>query len=227
MERLNYIDNIRGIAFMLMLVQHINFFYRLRIQSMDKNVLVEKIGILSRTLFIVLAGYCLYQSSVTTVVQKDKYITFIKKRSKKSLFIGVFALFISVVSYFLYPDKFIRFGILHFIALGTFLVSFVAPSKILTFLVFLLALVIKVPSINPLLDTITGSKAWFSMMDWFPLQKWLGVLLFGVMIGQYTDPTMFQSIPYLQSNNALTMIGRNSLEFYTGHIVLFMFLSKM
>jgi uncharacterized membrane protein len=60
------------------------------------------------------------------------------------------------------------------------------------------------------------------MMDWFGLYPWLSLLLLGVIIGQNINnfkPHIFTN-KILNNNNILTKIGQNSLELYTGHILL-------
>ena len=58
-DRLIYIDNLRGIAFIFMIIQHIVYFYDVSNNyktSYAKTNLIETSGTISRTLFILLAG---------------------------------------------------------------------------------------------------------------------------------------------------------------------------
>jgi uncharacterized membrane protein len=146
------------------------------------------------------------------------------KRLKRSLEIGIHALIITLLTLYFYPNIFIRFGILHFFALTTFLISFIAPYPKVSFIIFILSLIInmsKIPSINPFIDTITGASINWPMMDWFPLKEWLPVILAGLIVGQNFDLSKLKFFNNFLSNyNILTTIGQNSLQLYTGHVII-------
>ena len=58
--RINTIDNLRGIAFILMVFQHIFYFYDVSMNyttSYSSINFIDVSGLISRTLFILLAGY--------------------------------------------------------------------------------------------------------------------------------------------------------------------------
>jgi uncharacterized membrane protein len=218
MERIVMIDNLRGIAFLFMLFQHIFYFYDVSTEyktSYSNNTIVEYSGFIARTMFILLAGYSVYltykKQAISEIDKKDK----LKKRVKRSGEILEHAILISMVTYLLYPEKFIKFGILHFLALGTLLVSFVAPNKTATIVALIISLIIPYPVTGTFADVVTGSHFSGQMMDWFPLNRWIPVLLSGVAIGQYVDV----KIPVLEFNNMLTDIGKNSLNLYTIHLI--------
>jgi uncharacterized membrane protein len=221
MNRYRSIDNIRGIAFLFMIIHHIFYFYDVSNNfntSYSKNIFVNSSGIIARTLFILLAGVSLtFLNKKDKKDKKDK----LKKRFKRSIEIGLHAMVITFITYLFYPKLFIRFGILHFIALSTFICSFIAPHKKLTILIFIISLIYTPPKINPIIDTITGSSTNFSMLDWFPLKSWISLLLFGIILGYNKEKLEnLKNIKLLQNNNILTKIGQKSLEFYTIHVIL-------
>ena len=221
MERLNYIDNLRGIAFLLMIIQHIFYFYDLSNDyktSLSKNMLIDATGQIARILFILLAGYTLY---ISYVKNKKKFIKNRLDRSKEILF---HAIIITIVTYILYPKYFVRFGILHFLSLGTLLLTFIVPYPKLTLIIFILSLLIEIPKINSIIDTITGSSINYNMMDWFPLKKWLSLLILGLILGQQIGEN---NINILNNNNILTEIGKNSLNLYTLHIIILLIFFKV
>jgi len=216
------IDNIRGIAFIFMIIHHIFYFYDLSnnyTTKLSKNILVSSSGEIARILFILTAGICIGLSAT-----KNGNI---KKRLERSLIIGLHALIISLITYIYYPDYYIRFGILHFLALSTLLISFIAPYKKLSVVILLISFFIKPPIINSLIDTITGAKQHYNMMDYFPLFPWIQLILTGLIISQYLNIKSLDTIPYLSSTNILTLIGRNSLELYTGHIILLIYIYSL
>ena len=214
MERVVIIDNLRGIAFLFMVFQHLFYFYDVSTDhktSYSKNILVDNAGLIARTMFILLAGY-----SISMTYKKDNKIH-LKKRIKRSSEILIHGLFLTCLTFFLYPNNFIRFGILHFLALSTLLISVLAPYKIGTVIVLIISFFAKYPSINTYIDTITGANAPASMMDWFPLDKWMPIILSGLVIGQNVDLSKI-NLPILEFNNIITDIGKNSLNLYTIHV---------
>jgi len=223
MERVVIIDNIRGIAFLFMLFQHIFYFYDVSTYyktSYSDDKIVSTSGLIARTIFILLAGYSVYMN-----YNKDKKVH-IEKRFNRSIEILGHGLFLTGLTYLLYPDNFIRFGILHFIAVGTLLISVLSPYSVWTIAVFVLSIVVKYPEINPFIDTITGASSPGAMMDWFPLNKWLPVILLGLIIGQNIDISKY-NIPMLEFNNFITDIGKNSLNLYTIHVTILLIVYRV
>jgi uncharacterized membrane protein len=215
-SRIIALDNLRGIAFIFMLIQHIFYFYdvsNLYSTSYAKNIFIDYSGIIARSMFILLAG-------ISLSLIKDKKNN-LEKRFKRSSLILFYAFSITIVTYLMYPDFFIKFGILHFIGIATLFCSFLTPYPILMMIIILIALIIKIPSINPLIDTITGAKANFIMMDWFPLFPWIALILLGILIGQNEKLlSNLTKIEFLNQESILTFLGENSLELYTVHIIL-------
>jgi len=212
MERNYIIDNLKGIAFLLMFIQHIFYFFDVsnNYSTSYRNIdIIDKSGFISRYLFILLSGYSVYLT-----YKKDNKIHF-DKRIKRSLEILGHGLFITLITYLLYPDKFIQFGILHFLALGTLVISVLSPYKLLSISVLLISMFVTYPVTGTFADIITGSNYNNMMIDWFPLNNWLPVLLSGLVIGQNIN----LNIPFLDFNNILTYLGKNSLNLYTIHIV--------
>jgi uncharacterized membrane protein len=217
MTRLLYLDNLRGIAFIFMIIHHIFYFYDVSngySTSYAKNIFVDQSGVIARSLFIFLAGI-----SLSLIKKQEDLKISLKKRFKRSLEIAIHAAIISLITYIYYPDLFVRFGILHFMALATFILSFVAPHPKLTLLLLVFSIFYNPPKINPFIDTITGSSVNFNMMDWFPLKPWISLMLSGLVVGQNFDLSKF----YFPNNSLITRIGQNSLELYTAHVLLLIF----
>jgi uncharacterized membrane protein len=222
MERIKIIDNLRGIAFLFMVFQHLFYFYDVSNDYQTSYASIDIIhysGLFARTLFILLSGYSIYMN-----YEKDKKIHFMK-RVKRSLEILMHGFIITLVTYILYPKYFIRFGILHFLALGTLLVSLLAPYKFLSIIVLFILMNVTYPKINSHVDLITGSNSQYYMMDWFPLNKWLPLLLLGLIIGQNISAKIL--IPNLEFDNFVTDIGKNSLNLYTLHLIIIVIFYKL
>lgn len=223
MQRVLFLDNLKGIAFLLMLIHHIYYFYdATNDYTTDgaNNIFVNLSGIISRSLFIILAGISVYLSYKKNKGNKKNSI---ESRINRSFEILLHGLAITLITYIYYPDYFVRFGVLHFIALGTFLVSFIVPYKKLTILLLFISLIIKCQPINNIIDVVTGGSVPYDMMDWFPLKDWMPLLLLGVIIGQQND---FSKVTILNNKNILTVLGKNSLKLYTIHVLILILIYK-
>ena len=222
MERYNIIDNLRGIAFIFMVIQHLFYFYDVSNDyqtKLSENTIINTSGVIARTMFILLAGYSVYMA-----YKKDPE-NHIQKRINKSTEILLHALFITFITYILYPKYFVRFGILHFLALGTLLISFISSNKILPIIFLVISLSLNYPKINSYVDVITGASNQYQMMDWFPLASSLPILLCGLIIGQHINFNEIQN-NLLQSKTILTELGKNSLNLYTLHVTILLVFYK-
>jgi uncharacterized membrane protein len=225
MGRINSLDNLRGIAFIFMIIHHICYYYDISnngTTSYARNEIVDTCGTIARTLFIILAGYSI---NMTYNKYKEKYL---EKRFFRSVEIFAHGLIITLVSYLLFPSEYIRFGILHFIGLGTLLISIFTPYKVAALGALAISLAVDVPKVSPIVDTITGAMPHYNMMDWFPLNRWIPYLLSGMIVGQHIDINkikLLNSIPIINNDGILSIIGKNCLDLYTIHVVIFMILA--
>lgn len=217
MTRIAIIDNLRGLAFIFMIIQHIFYFYDVSTYyetEYSKNIFIDLSGTIARTLFIFLAG-----CSLVLNYKKNKE-SFMKNKFKRNIEILFHAIIISITTYILYPEFYIRFGILHFIGLASILGSFIVPYPKLYIILILLFSFVEPPKINNFIDTITGASLKYNMMDWFPLFKWLPLFIFGMyFIENYNIEKI--NIP---ENKLLSYLSKNSLNLYTSHVILLLFL---
>jgi uncharacterized membrane protein len=216
------IDNLRGFAFILMIIHHINYFYNITKNNYSNNAIIENIGSVSRYIYIFLVGYSL----VYSYTGKD-FNKFIQDRFKKSFEILCHAFLITLITYYYYPDKYIRFGILHFIGIITILFAFIMPYKNLYYILLFLIIFIgtqKIPRINNFIDTIIGNSQ-YNMMDYFSLIKWAPLVLIGIIIKSH-DLNLEKIFDFniFNSNNILTWFGQNSLNLYTIHVFILIIL---
>lgn len=219
MSRIYLLDNIRGLAFLFMIIHHVFYFYDVSNDystKLSQNPLVDMSGHIARNMFILLAGYSTYMA-YKKYTEKNK--SPLVERLKRSIEILGHAMIITFVTYMLYPDIFIRFGILHFIALGTIISTILAPYKIVSIIVLVLCIILKYPSVNSFIDTITGAKSQFNAMDWFPLKSALPILLGGLIIGQHLDINKLNGGIFKNKIPFISYLGENSLNLYTIHVV--------
>uniref|UniRef100_A0A6C0H6Z3 Heparan-alpha-glucosaminide N-acetyltransferase catalytic domain-containing protein n=1 Tax=viral metagenome TaxID=1070528 RepID=A0A6C0H6Z3_9ZZZZ len=226
-----FIDNLRGIAFILMLIHHIIYFYdnSYNTDYLSKYTYVNYIGQIARILFIFLAGY-----SLELAYKKySKYNKFIYKKIQRIFEIILYALLITIVTYYYYPDKFIRFGILHFISIASLLLTPLIPFKKLFLLLFVIIIflyknIYKLPLFHPFINTILGTRNYWNSMDYFPLLFWLPLMMLGVLISSLNlnlEKHIKSNI--LNKKNILTWLGTNSLKLYLYHIVILIILYKI
>jgi len=215
MNRLLALDNIRGIAFILMLIHHLFYFTDFSNNYStyySNNIIISNIGKIARTLFIFLVGYSMVYS------YKEK--NYLKKRIKNSLKILFHALLITIITFIYFPNNYIRFGILHFIGTITLLLGLIVPFSLNGKLYYILLILFycldkyqyNLPKMNSFIDLILYDSQNIGMMDYFPLISWTPIVLLGMIAASNNLDKI------LIENNLLTMIGQNSLNLYTGHI---------
>lgn len=216
------IDALRGVAMLLMVAFHfafdLNYLNIVEISVYEMPwLLVQRITI---TLFLLLVGISLFLKSEKVKAQnKDS----LKEVARRSLFLFVIAAGISVVTWLVEPQRFIAFGVIHFIALSTLLaIPFLRFEKLNLFVgaVLLAAgLVFSLPQINtPLLLWLGFTFPGFQSLDYVPLFPWFGLILIGIFAAKQIN---WQSLKVSESQsnglNALATIGRNSLFIYLAH----------
>ena len=221
MNRFNLIDNIRGIAFILMFIQHIFYLYDVNNEyttSISSHSLISFIGFISRHIFLFLTGYSL----VMTYNNKNKK-SYLYDRLKRSLLTLCHALIISCITYYYYPSYYIRFGVLHFLGLSTLILSPIIPYKSLYPLLLFITIYLRInkkiiPKINPFIDTILGSNISYNMMDYFSLINYIPIVVLG-MTASYIDKNILLKLDILNEEGIITKIGKNTLNLYTIHFV--------
>jgi len=229
------LDAARGVAFVLMLVHHFAFFGLLAEgKPLEVSAPVALCGHVARNAFIVIAGVALAQQA-----REPRRPGFLTSRLSRCVAIAAHAVAVSVMTRLAVPAAWVRFGILHFmcVALAVTAVLLSAP----TWLALLggLALLLAPQTGVYFVDLVTGAApAPVSMIDWFPLKKWLGPLWLGFALGAAIPDRQRQSFPQGPKNtrgphtkgrppespegtsvvySALQFLGKNSLELYTIH----------
>ena len=190
-SRLDWIDISRGIFFFPMFIYHLFSIYDInKGTKYSSQPIINFLGYV-RLLYIMLAGVSLYLA--TNSKKNQSMSKFLKKRCLRSYNIAIYAILITLITFFLYPKIMIRFGVLHFIALGTLIIAPIAylNYKYITLIFFIISIFLAyrrnfIPSISKSFDVILGcgKRAPYSTMDWFPLLKFIPYLLFGLLIAQ-------------------------------------------
>lgn len=226
------LDQIRGIAFILMLIHHIHYFKDVGNKyktSYAKNIIISNIGKISRYTFILLVGISLYNS------YRNNKSKFIKSRVKKSYEIFLHACLITCITKIIYPEFPIYFGVLHFISIGSLLAIPFVDKPVISIIIAYLLIIYLNPIKNNLnsmnmpysINTMLGNNYYQAMIDYFPILGWLPILLIGIFIGHILDNS---SLKLLRNNSKfgyyLEKLGQNSLVIYTTHLIFLLIILK-
>lgn len=211
--RITEIDCFRGIAIILMIIFHIVFdlayFYNWPIEYLHGFWYYQ--GKSSAILFMLVSG-------IST--------TFSRRPIRRGLTVLGAGMLISVVTYLYNPSMYIQFGILHLLGIGILIAPWVTRLPAWVLILTGTALVIA----SSWTDRLTTSTAWllplgitpsgFASLDYYPLQPWLGIVLYGMAAGkllyaakQPLWPATTASLPF----RALSCLGRHSLLIYLIH----------
>lgn len=245
---INIINKIRGIAFILMFIFHIFVFLKILLNvNYLNNPFLDNIGVIARTIFIILVGVSLYLS-----FKNSKNIEIYKKKQLiRSIKIYCIAIYVTILTYFLINDYYIVFGVLHFISISILLLyNFVNNFYALIFILIICFILpnykytIMLPNTSLLgnyINGIIGLDVYKNTMDSFPLIKWIPYVILGIFIGHIIS--YFYNMTYKNNNknnkinkinkkneindkkneNIIDLIGKNTLLLYIIHIPLIIF----
>lgn len=222
------LDAIRGLAVTGMVAYH--FLFDLEyIFQIPIGVQQLPLLLLARTvamIFILLVGF---SSTINFEHLKSHGLRkVISAFVKKALAVFSYALIITLVTFFLFPEETIVFGILHFIALSLILLIpflYLRPNKLVALvatIIFILGLL--VPSVKTSqywLIVLGFTSPSFSSLDYFPLFPWFGVALLGLVLGREYSHAL-QKLNASKKNplflyRIISKLGRYSLPVYLWH----------
>jgi uncharacterized membrane protein len=221
------IDAARGAALLAMFVFHIGWdlsFFGLAPQTLETDPRFHAFGHTIAACFIGLAGVGLALAARHGVDWSQAL-----RRIAK---IGAAALGITIATYFIFPDSYIFFGILHLIAVaGLLCLPLIAAPSWLVALVAVIALAMPLfvggPAFNgdALLWLGLGTKIPLTN-DWRPLLPWLGVMLIGLLLGRMIlarglPAPLADWRPVTAPAKALVLGGRHTLLLYLVHQPIF------
>ena len=216
------VDALRGVAIIMMVAYHVlfdlSYFGLAQIGLFSPPLVLFQRGI--GTLFLFLVGVSLALSEARN---KEGYL----HHAKRGLLLVAVALAITLVTWVYPHEGFITFGIIHLIALATFVAPlFFGLGRANAFVGLLLIaaglLVAGTEVQTPLLFWLGLPYPGYTALDFYPVLPWLGVVLIGVAAGQ---------IIYAEGKNrlrgkiaawldALAYLGRRSLIIYLAHQII-------
>lgn len=225
--RLESIDALRGVAIAMMFIYHFcydlsyfgfadfNFYH-------DPRWIYFRIVIVSS--FLLLVGVSLYLATRHGLNRR----AFIKRLA----WLIAYAAIISVISYIMFRERLIFFGILHFIAVASVVGLLFARLYWLNLVSAIAIIVIGLTVKHPFFDQ--SAWQWLGMVTTLPRTEdyvqfipWFGVVLLGMFLGQLLfDRKPLKGLVRWQSRHplsrTLTLGGRHSLHIYMLHQPIFM-----
>lgn len=226
-QRFWQFDLLRGLAVIGMIVFHAFYmldFYNVLSQQMRSGWWLV-LSLFVQLVFLSFVGMFLSFSALKTEDTKAFY----KKQLFRILMLVGLALLISGVTFLVVPGAFVRFGILHCIALCIALLMFVAKKPTVLLAVAFLGIGLFFLRSHFLTDGIIGyimglnAEKPFSI-DYFPLIPWISVVALGGVCGHIFFQLQQNKI-HLNTDEppilrGVHFLGRHSLLIYLLHIPL-------
>lgn len=218
--RYQSLDLLRGFAILLMFIFHfsydLNYFGVVTIYFLEgwfwpnfRNTIV--------TLFLLVVGISLYLASHQGI-RKQSYF-------RRLGLLILYAVLVTIGSWYMFPESYIWFGILHFIAVASVMGLLFVRLGILNLLIGTIIVLVGSFYTNTLFDS--PSLQWLGMMtytpyteDYVPMLPWFGVVLIGIYLGQdlsQSSPSFMQAQWQNPVANSMAFAGRHSLHIYMLH----------
>ena len=213
-QRNQSLDTIRGFSVAMMFVFHfifdLNYFNFTDIPLFD-----HQLYILWR--YIIVSIFLLSVGISLVYAYKD-YLNIIKF-IKRLMLLGFSVILVTTVTYFVFPNSWIYFGILHLIwSCSIVCILFVRlPITAIIIAIFIILLsLIGLPDLSFLYNNFSKYLP-DSSIDYYPIFPWISLVFMGIFLGH---STIFNNINI--NIKPLSLLGRHALLLYLTHqIVLF------
>ncbi len=234
MNRRPELDLARTVAILMMVIYHVAYdldvFYGWDVPALSRPWLM--FAHMTAILFLLISGI----SSALSLSRGTDWT----KQLRRFAIVGGAAALVSAVTYVALGGMYVRFGILHCIAVAGLLLPFVTRLKSWTILLGIAVIAAGFYTISIRMDT-----SWllpfgirpkpFGTVDYFPLLPWFGVILIGYGLGCWALTIERRFPRRTQRENAalnkhgkmmqsLGLPGRHSLLIYLVHQPLIMFI---
>lgn len=221
-ERLLLVDALRGVAIVLMIVFHFCFdLAYLRLADFD--FYTDPFWLNARTLIL---SMFLFLVGVSLVLATRHGID-VRRFLRRLVAIGGAALLVSAGTWWMFGERFVFFGVLHFIALASVLGLAFVRLRWISLAAGVALILLGTYYQSPWFDV--PGRRWIGLMthkpateDYVPLLPWFGVVLLGV----FAAPAVNRLARKLKSGGmplrSLAAAGRHSLPIYLLHQPLLM-----
>ena len=230
MNRYIEIDILKGVAVFCMIFFHIFYYanqYGFKELEYDTQLL-KIIAKVAQIIFITCVGINLVISKKKSEKKKESKKMYIMKSIKRIVKLAFFAICMSLFTYFVFGDKYVKFGILHFISLSSLLLfMFVDKEYIIKIIIGILSIFYIIKKMKPYtlqnllpspIGFIFGLNSNYSSIDHFPIIPWMILMCIGILIGNYI--VTYEPEPIIKKNENFTLLenaGKHSLEIYAIH----------
>lgn len=221
LERFDRLDALRGVAIVWMALFHFGFdLNHFGLLSPKQNFYTDPFWTLQRTVIVSLFLLCAGMGQAVAIASAQRWPRFWKRWAQ----VAGCAVLVSIGSAFMFPRSWISFGVLHGIALMLIACRFAAPLRAwlwpLGLVVLLLPRIIQHPFFDTRLTNWVGLVTHKPVTeDWVPVLPWLGVMLWGLALGQWLlarhRGVLAGAVPSVLQ--PLATLGRWSLSFYMVH----------
>ena len=206
--RIEELDSLRATALVMMLIS--NFVSDLDYFGIMEVIKGDKWWWLARAtafLFVSISGISYFLAH-----QKEYDFVITLKRTRRLIF---WAFAITLVTYSFAPEAYVRFGVLHLLALASLVAFPVARNPIYALGIGVFLLLIPLSS--------NSNSVWFGLqetgtfaVDYFPLNPWLGIFFISVSIASKIYPEG-KSLSNFEWPEKWLWFGRNTLIIYVIH----------
>lgn len=224
MKRYDEIDILKGIAVICMIIFHFFYFpnqYGFKEIEYDTSSL-KFIAKVAQIIFITCVGI-----NLVFAKKKNRDPNIHLQRVMK---IAFYAILMSLFTYHVFKEKYVKFGILHFVAFSSLVlfmfVDNVDTMKIITTVVFVIYLLNhfkpelfrSIPQPFAFIGGFYNDR--YSAVDHFPIMPWILLICLGTFIGNHLVNSTIDTPSFVTNNivsNTLKNIGKRSLEIYAVH----------
>ena len=206
--RIDELDSLRATALALLLilifVTDLNHFGIMNTETGDQWWWLARIA---ASLFVGISGVSYF------LAHRLEY-DFIKTsgRTQRLIF---WAFVITIITYIFEPSAYVRFGVLHLLALASIVAFPVARKPEFALGIGLILLIIPLSS-NSNLVWLGLRETGFLAVDYFPLNPWLGIFFIGLALASRIYPEG-KPLTEIQWPEKWLWFGRNTLTIYVIH----------
>ncbi|MDP6441942.1 MAG: heparan-alpha-glucosaminide N-acetyltransferase [Candidatus Poseidoniia archaeon] len=206
--RIDELDSLRATALVMMLVLNfvtdLNHFGIMNTETGDQWWWMARIA---ASLFVGISGVSYF------LAHRLEYdFTKTSGRTKRLIF---WAFVITIITYIFEPSAYVRFGVLHLLALASIVAFPVARKPEFALGIGLILLIIPLSS-NSNLVWLGLRETGFIAVDYFPLNPWLGIFFIGLALASRIYPEGKPLIE-IQWPEKWLWFGRNTLTIYVIH----------
>ena len=203
--RIDELDSLRATALVMMLVLNfvtdLNHFGIMNTETGDQWWWMARIA---ASLFVGISGVSYF------LAHRLEYdFTKTSGRTKRLIF---WAFVITIITYIFEPSAYVRFGVLHLLALASIVAFPVARKPEFALGIGLILLIIPLSS-NSNLVWLGLRETGFIAVDYFPLNPWLGIFFIGLALASRIYPEG-KPLTEIQWPEKWLWFGRNTLTIY-------------